>query len=259
MNFLLQLSNFKNHSVHFISSQICKNLFILSYLNFIWLYTLSYVKIIDNCMDMTLWIVGLRIRIFNFAIKLLTCILYIVRVMSDSVPSEWWVYRYFFSYDAFQIICSFSAVFLLSILFIFQNRIFVCFIQSEHYISTCRKIDRLKETNYPIFFSLFRIKSMNLSLLVEICVYVTTLILKCTGNKWIPDKETPSYIRLIKYLYASNYYVMYEIILFWPRCSIWVLIYFLFKSIPSLSLSLLHLQLIYKLGRSLTGFEYRWL
>lgn len=68
----------------------------MSYLNFIRLYTLSYVKIIDNCMDMTLWIVGLRIRIFNFAIKLLTCILYIVRVMSDSVPSEWWVYRYFF-------------------------------------------------------------------------------------------------------------------------------------------------------------------
>ncbi|XP_052673357.1 potassium channel subfamily T member 2-like isoform X13 [Crassostrea angulata] len=31
---------------------------------------------------------SLRIRIFNFAIKLLTCILYIVRVMSDSVPSE---------------------------------------------------------------------------------------------------------------------------------------------------------------------------
>lgn len=79
-------------------------------------------------------------------------------------------------------------------------------------LATCRKIDRLKETNYPIFFSLFRIKSMNLSLLVEICVYVTTLILKC--NIWITDKETPSYIRLIKYLYASNYYVMYEMFFF---------------------------------------------
>lgn len=121
-------------------------------------------------------------------------------------------------------------------------------------LATCRKIDRRQ--NYPIFFSLFRIKSMNLSLLVEICVYVTTLILKCI---WITDKETPSYIRLIKYLYASNYYVMHEIVLFWPRCSIWVLIYFLSRSIPSLSLSLLHLQLIYKLGRSLTGFWYRWL
>ncbi|XP_078326060.1 potassium channel subfamily T member 2-like isoform X5 [Crassostrea virginica] len=31
---------------------------------------------------------SLRIRIFNFAIKLLTCILYIVRVMSDSVPNQ---------------------------------------------------------------------------------------------------------------------------------------------------------------------------
>lgn len=110
---------------------------------------------------------------------------------------------------------------------------------------------------FLFFFSSFRIKSMNLSLLVEICVYVTTLILKC--NIWITGTEVASYIRLIKYLYASNYYVMYEIVLFWPRCSIWVLIYFFSKSIPSLSHSLLHLQLIYRFGRSLTGFEYRWL
>lgn len=159
---------------------------------------------------------------------------------------------FFFSYDAFQIICSFSAVFLLSFYLSFRIEYLFVSYRVNITLATCRKIDRLKETNYPIFFSLFRIKSMNLSLLVEICVYVTTLILKC--NIWITDKETPSYIRLIKYLYASNYYVMYEIVLFWPRCSIWVLIYFLSKSIPSLSLSLLHLQLIYKLGRSLTGF-----
>lgn len=166
-----------------------------------------------------LWIVGLRIRIFNFAIKLLTCILYIVRVMSDSVPSEWWVYRYFFFLRRISnnllIFCSvlaFDFIYLLEIEYLFVSyRVNIT-------LATCRKIDRRQ--NYPIFFSLFRIKSMNLSLLVEICVYVTTLILKC--NIWITDKETPSYIRLIKYLYAINYYVMHEIVLFWPRCSIWV-------------------------------------
>lgn len=145
-----------SHSVHFISLQFCKNMVKLIvifklYLT-IYIYILSYVKIIDN-MDMTLWIVGLRIRIFNFAIKLLTCILYIVRVMSDSVPSEWWVYRYFF------LRCNIS-----DDLLIFQN--FFC-----RYVST------------------------------------TTVILKC--DIWITGTEVASYIKLIKYLYASNYYVMF--------------------------------------------------
>lgn len=100
--------------------------------------------------------------------------------------------------------CSFyknlsTAVFLLLILFIFY-RIFGMFHVDCTLHLHIQKIDRLKETNKLILLFLFKVENMIISLVLY-CLFKNAIYM-------LPVNKL-HHLKLIKYLYASNYYVMH--------------------------------------------------